>query len=126
MRSFTSLGCILLALPLLACGTRSDGYYDSHGNWIASSQAAHAHPLVREYNTPHAVTPYYERPGYYDYHGLYVDVYDGTPVPPGMFPQRGMCRVWFPDRVPANQPPIESCDGIRLRVPDGAYVIYGG
>jgi hypothetical protein len=43
-----------------------------------------------------------------------------------MFPPRGMCRVWFTKRAPANQPAIESCNGIKSRVPAGAYVIYGG
>jgi hypothetical protein len=124
--------CTSLLATLAACATPDGGYYDKNGNWIATdtphnrSEGNHA-PL------PGGVTHYYDddyhyysRRGYYDYSGEYVSDYRGTPVPSGMFPPRGMCRVWFSDRMVANQPPIESCVGIRDRAPEGSFVIYGG
>lgn len=66
------------------------------------------------------------RPGYYDNNGYYIARESGPVIPPGMFPPRGMCRVWFPERSARYQPPLESCAGIDARVPDGAYVVYGG
>ena len=50
----------------------------------------------------------------------------GLTVPKDMFPPRGMCRVWFVQSTPFEQPDIESCNDIKSRVPAGAYVIYGG
>ncbi len=49
----------------------------------------------------------------------------GPHVPPSMLPPQGMCRVWFPERMMQYQPPVESCSGIRERVPSGAFVVYG-
>jgi len=138
MRNIISLACI--SLMLSACGTPSDGYYDANGNWIPYNrynEEAHAHsPLPGgphpDYNdnppvyTTTTTTYTYDRPGYYDYNGYYIARDAGPAIPPGMFPPRGMCRVWFTDRAIADQPPIETCDGIKYRVPAGAYVIYGG
>ncbi len=143
MRTLTSLACVSLVSLLSACATPDNGYYDANGNWIPYNRynrQAHDHsPLpggtysdyydddYRYDDRPVAttVTTYrYDRAGYYDYNGYYVN--DGPALPDGMFPRRGMCRVWLPNRSPANQPPVESCNGIRGRVPAGAYVIYGG
>jgi len=139
MRSFTYLACVSLVSLLSACGTPDSGYYDANGNWIPYNRynrEAHDHsPLPGGTHPPYddhhqvttTVTTYtYDRPGYYDYNGYYMAMDSGLNVPQDMFPPRGMCRVWFPDRVALHQPGIESCDGIRSRVPAGAYVIYGG
>ena len=80
------------------------------------------HPVTTVTTTTYS----YDRAGYYNQDGSYIGVHSDFAVPPDMFPARGMCRVWFPDRRPVNQPDIESCDGIKSRVPVGAYVIYGG
>ena len=146
MRNVSSIFCLSLVVLLSACATPSDGYYDTNGNWIAANptKANRAHaPLPggthdTRYDDPnfdnnHAVsttvttTTYsYDRAGYYNRDGSYIGTNSTFTVPPDMFPPRGMCRVWFSDRTPDNQPSIESCDGIKSRVPAGAYVIYGG
>ena len=129
---------LITSLPLLAllaaCGAQ-EGYYDANGNWVAPANATtdaqrrHSPDPGRPgyYNDnyqPRVVK--YDRPGYYDYNGYYVTVDDSVAVPQNMLPPRGMCRVWLPNRLPERQPRIESCDGIQGRVPQGAYVIYGG
>jgi hypothetical protein len=146
MRTLTTLAC-LSTLLLTACGNPNEGYYDANGNYIppantttevqrrhSPSPAAHMDERYSDrrmgrYREPSDYDRYdrYDRRGYYDYNGYYVSNDDRyMDVPAGMFPPRGMCRVWFTDRVPSDQPAIESCDGIHARVPAGAYVIYGG
>src|SRR4051812_41416572 len=128
MRSLTSFACLSLLSLLSACATPSDGYYDANGNWIAYNRynrEAHNHsPLPGGTHPPYddsravttTVTPNsYARPGYYDYNGYYVAKADLN-TPQDMFPPRGMCRVWFPDRAAVHQPAIEACDNIQSRV----------
>ncbi len=136
MRRLTFLACLAL---LSACATPDSGYYDANGNWIPYNrynQEAHAHsPLPGGTHPPYAednrdtvttVTTYsYDRPGYYDYNGYYI-ANRGNLVPRNMFPPRGMCRVWDPQRDADDQAPVESCSDISYRVPAGSYVIYGG
>lgn len=135
MRTLTKITMVAL-LPLLsACGSPDYGYYDNNGNWIAptgSTETQRRHspsPGLRTddryYNDDVRVIRY-ERPGYYDYYGNYITVESRVGAPRNMLPPRGMCRVWFPDRVAEDQPRVESCNGIQYRVPAGAYVIYGG
>jgi hypothetical protein len=156
MRTSTSLACVSLLTLLSACAAQPDGYYDANGSWVttggvANPKVAQDHAPMpggpyNEYNNGHTVyndgyataptaystttTYHYDRAGYYAPDGTYVGA-DYTsamvvPVPTDMFPPHGMCRVWFSSRAPNDQPAIESCDGIRARVPAGAYVIYGG
>ena len=152
MRTFTSIACVSLLALLSGCAVPPDGYYDANGNWVATSVAnpkvAENHPPLPggpynqydTYDNAYAPAPtvytttttsyHYDRAGYYAPDGTYVGP-DYTPamvvpVPNDMFPPHGMCRVWFTNRAPNDQPAIESCDGIRARVPAGAYVIYGG
>jgi hypothetical protein len=133
MRTIASLACVSLLTLVSACATPSDGYYDANGNYVPYNrynQVAHDHsPLPGGTNTyannGYAPAYSYDRAGYYDHNGYYIAMDGGLNVPQGMFPPRGMCRVWFADRV-NDQPPVESCNGIQSRVPAGAYVIYGG
>lgn len=138
-RILTLLACVSAASLLSACGVPDGGYYDVNGNYVPTdtpyNMKTGAHSPMPGGN-PNSVSdrennrseyPHYTRRGYYDYNGYYMDKRSGLNVPKDMFPPRGMCRVWFTDRVGYNeQPDIESCDGIRSRVPAGAYVIYGG
>lgn len=138
------LACLTM---LSACGDPNRGYYDANGNYVpppnATSDAQRTHAPdpghtdkygYRDHYRDHGVvkrttvtTTYtYDRPGYYDYYGDYTSFSGDLNAPAELFPPRGMCRVWFPERAIENQPAVESCDGIRARVPDGAYVIYGG
>ena len=142
MRSLSTIACLSLVALLAGCATPSDGYYDANGNWVPYNrynEEAHEHsPLPGGTYEPSAGTPppvayttttttyTYSRPGYYDYNGAYVTASDAPSVPQDMFPPRGMCRVWLPNRAPDDEPAIEPCDGINHRVPVGAYVIYGG
>lgn len=138
MRNLTLLACASLVSLLAACGGPSEGYYDANGNYVQNSSynsQTRTYEPVRasdrnnpriDHTRPIHSTTIYDRRGYYDYHGNYVERGDGLNIPQHMFPPSGMCRVWFTDRAPANQPGVESCDQIKSRVPVGAYVIYGG
>lgn len=69
----------------------------------------------------------YKRAGYYDYRGRYIPasrtvVYTDREY----FPPRGQCRIWYNDRDWDDQPAVEECTTIYRRVPQDAYVIYGG
>lgn len=139
---FTSLSLVTL---LAACGTPDGGYYDANGNYMPTDtphnmkKSSHS-PLPggtryyhsdrtynnAGYNDNYSEHPYYTHRGYYDYNGYYIARDNSLTVPQDMFPPRGMCRVWFADRALSNQPDIESCNDIRARLPNGAYVIYGG
>ncbi len=136
MRNTKILACLSLMTMLSACGTPDQGYYDRNGNYVPNNpynRNAHDHaPLPGgthpEYDDTHYAsthaTWHYDRAGYYDQNGYYIE--HGPSVSSDMLPPHGMCRVWFPERAVMDQPPIEDCDGIRGRVPAGAYVIYGG
>ncbi|MDX2073773.1 MAG: hypothetical protein SFX19_05335 [Alphaproteobacteria bacterium] len=131
-RNLKLLPFISLLSFLAACGTPDGGYYDANGNWIATDTIHKPHaPLpggTRDYNAAKDRYDHtkYDRPGYYDRNGYYISRDDGFNVPENMFPQRGMCRVWFTERPASEQPPVESCNGIKSRVPAGAYIIFGG
>ena len=47
-------------------------------------------------------------------------------VPYDKMPPPGLCRVWYPNRQPRNQPPIGDCDYLAARLPTGAQLIRGG
>ena len=136
MRNLKSLTCISLIALLAACGTPSDGYYDANGNYVPynlNHKENHDHAPLPGGTASDQPTSYttttttysYDRPGYYDRNGYYSTM-RGVRAPSDMLPPSGMCRIWFANRQPGNQPDIESCDGIQSRVPAGAYVIYGG
>ena len=52
--------------------------------------------------------------------------YRSLRVPPGHYPPRGACRVWFEGRPPGRQPRATSCERLYGRVPYGAFILYGG
>lgn len=134
-RTLTAIACLSLVSMLAACGA-NNGYYDAKGNYISSespynAKKGHAGRNHNEYSAQddedhYSDRSHYDRRGYYDRNGDYITTDDGLNVPENMFPARGMCRVWFTDRQPSNQPAVESCNSIKSRVPAGAYVIYGG
>lgn len=140
MRTLTSLACVSLISLLAACGDNQR--YDANGNYMAPPNATTEAQRTHSPSPGHSSDDYYgdrnhgryadgapytyDRRGYYDNNGYYVTNDSGLNVPQDMFPPRGMCRVWFTDRSPANQPAVESCNNIKSRVPAGAYVIYGG
>lgn len=152
MKLAKTLACVGLLAALTACGD-DNGYYDSLGNWHAKGPDARSNKAGwsgetykgNNYYTDNSarrgdsarVTDYdrakdrdrspYKRAGYYDYNGRYIPASASVPyVDRSYFPPRGMCRVWFVDRDEWDQPEPESCVGIRYRIPEGAYVIYGG
>lgn len=47
-------------------------------------------------------------------------------VPPGHYPPRGACRVWYAGRPPGHQPRATSCERLYGRVPYGAFILYNG
>jgi len=122
-----TIACLSLASVIASCTPA--GYYDSNGeyrsygssdsfrheNAMAGTPVSHAYPDTT-----------YDRAGYYDRNGYYIARDNGPRVSDELFPPRGMCRIWFADRPADDQPRVESCNGIRSRVPAGAYVIYGG
>jgi len=52
--------------------------------------------------------------------------YRSLRVPPGHYPPRGACRLWFEGRPPGRQPRATNCDRLYGRVPYGAFVLYNG
>lgn len=146
MKPTTKIACLSALAALAACGP-NDGYYDSRGNYHYSGAADYYgadssrddnyyvdNSAVRgdpakvagyDRNLDPEVRPY-RRAGYYDYNGYYIPYADGPVVPRAYMPPKGKCRVWFTDRPAVEQPPVESCIGIKYRVPAGAYVIFGG
>lgn len=132
MRVLPKMACMPLAILLSAC-VPSDVYYDDNGNYVpppnATTQAQRIHapnPGMDRNDSYYSRHYSYDRAGYYDSNGYIIEEDDSLNIPGGMLPPRGMCRVWFADRSLKNQPRIESCGGIKQRVPTGAYVIYGG
>ncbi len=128
MNIIRTITCLSLVSFMAACAP--SGYYDSNGEYRSygkSDSFRHGNAMAGTPNTnvyPAEVT--YSRAGYYDRNGYYIATDSGPRVPQSFFPPRGMCRVWFADRVANDQPRVESCSGIQNRVPVGAYVIYGG
>lgn len=136
MRIINLLSCLSLTAALAACGP--SGHYDENGSYMTPSEAQHYHDASdRSYDMQdrgyvstdsgtYPVVPVYGQRGYYDYYGNYVTMDTNVGIPQNMMPPPGLCRVWMPDRDISRQPGIESCSGIKTRVPMGAYVIYGG
>lgn len=58
------------------------------------------------------------RGGYRGYRTLHV--------PPGHYPPRGACRVWYAGRPPGHQPRATSCQRLYGRAPYGAFILYNG
>ena len=154
MKLATKLACLSVVAALAACGP-TDGYYDSLGNYhngprgnaenarVVNGFSGDSYRSNNYYTDSSArrgdskrVVDYdsgrdlerisYKRAGYYDYDGHWIPA-DRAPVVDAYYnPPRGKCRIWFMDRDPEDQPPVESCARIQYRVPYGAYVIYGG
>lgn len=136
MRKLILIASLVALATVAACSPPSGGYYDANGNYVQytryNKQTKQYEPVPAGSNDPRfdesrpTKVKVYERRGYYDYHGRYYQKYDALGVPNDMLPPSGMCRVWLPSRSTRYQPAVESCEGIRQRVPEGAYVIYGG
>jgi hypothetical protein len=47
-------------------------------------------------------------------------------VPPGHYPPRGACRLWYEGRPPGRQPRATNCERLYGRVPYGAFILYNG
>jgi hypothetical protein len=54
------------------------------------------------------------------------DTDDKTPlrIPPAQLPPAGNCRVWYPARPAARQPPAESCDRAEARAAVDSWILY--
>jgi hypothetical protein len=54
------------------------------------------------------------------------DTDDRSPlrIPPAQLPTAGNCRVWFPDRPPAQQPPAESCAKAEAAAIGESWILY--
>lgn len=144
MRTKILMAALPAAFLLSACAGPDYGYYDANGNYIPAANAVtdqhrrHApspgQPGMPAYDSSNVIVVpapieypvTYTRRGYYDYYGNFVTVDSRLVIPSDMYPPRGMCRVWLPQRSPESQPPIQSCEGIQWRVPAGGYVVYGG
>lgn len=142
------------AMLLAACG-ESNGYYDTNGVYHTYQPAANESTPTSKATTSNDPRPrdkavvqereqhMYKRvdgrvvkvnppfsfvePGYYGPNGyLLTEVPAGFVVPGHMLPPAGYCRIWFPARSAMEQPPVETCTGIKHRVPANAYIVYGG
>jgi hypothetical protein len=45
-------------------------------------------------------------------------------ISPANLPAPGNCRVWYPGRLPAQQPPVESCARAESRAAANTWVLY--
>lgn len=54
------------------------------------------------------------------------DTDDKSPlrIPPAQLPTPGNCRVWYPDRPPAKQPPVESCAKAEAAATGESWILY--
>jgi hypothetical protein len=130
MNRIYKISCLSLLSVMAACAPA--GYYDSNGEYRSYGQSdgfrnEHAMAGTPDINNHPADTVYIpdNHVSYYDNDHHYTEEDSGIRIPRESFPPRGMCRVWFTDRPASSQPPVESCNDIRSRVPNGAYVIYG-
>jgi len=133
----TVLRCVSVASLLSACAAPYGGYYDANGDYVAyenketrdyePTPGGHNNPRYDDSRPTYTTTTIYadDHPGHYDYYGNYIPEDETFEIPPDMYPPHGMCRVWFMNRLPDHQPPVESCVDIRARTPAGAYVVYG-
>ena len=39
-------------------------------------------------------------------------------------PPLGSCRLWYPNRKPADQPPSGPCESLSRNLPGGAWVLH--
>lgn len=47
-------------------------------------------------------------------------------VPPGHYPRRGECRLWYSDRPPGHQPRPVPCSQLRRVAGSGAFILHNG
>jgi hypothetical protein len=54
------------------------------------------------------------------------DTDDKSPlrIPPAQLPAAGNCRVWYPDRAPAKQPPADSCAKAEAAATGDSWILY--
>jgi hypothetical protein len=45
-------------------------------------------------------------------------------ISPVDLPPAGSCRVWYPGRPVARQPPVESCDRAETRATTDSWIVY--
>ena len=141
-RSLLVLTCISAVLLLSACGSPDKGYYNDNNRFVRTDTP---HNMTKREHVAREVPDdnyrgnnsnryvndddVYSHAGYYNRHGYNLEdrgMNGNIDVPAGMVPPRGMCRVWFANRVADEQPNPETCKGIKNRVPSGAFVVYGG
>lgn len=74
---------------------------------------------------------YYEGPTTASYGGVLFDVelgsrvsYRRLPVPRGVVPPPGRCRIWLPGVAPRHQPRRGSCKKLQRRTPPGAWLLH--
>lgn len=145
IKNTSALICGVAVTALLAaCSSNpTNGYYDANGQFVpynpenrnaaihAPNSGAAVTVTTPDYDNGYEndrvhVVMAYDREGVYDYNGYYLGTDSGLHVPDDMYPQHGMCRIWFPHRPYSEEPPVESCHHIQERVPAGAYVVFGG
>jgi hypothetical protein len=144
-RALTLIASVSLISLLTACGGANNESYTSNGSYspmdTPHNTAANTHSSPADgtgdhrsnrrddndsyYDDSHYEINRYGHNGYYERNGYYVARNSGVAVPQEMFPPQGMCRMWFMERLASDQPDVESCNGIRSRAPNGAYIIYG-
>lgn len=111
-----------LMSALMACADSS--YHDSNGMYrsgtIKNDDFRHEQHVMA--GSPSRVIPLtqasYRQAGYYDRHSKFIAAMDGGPhVEKQYHPPRGMCRLWFVDRIAENQPDVDYCAHVHTTVP---------
>jgi hypothetical protein len=54
------------------------------------------------------------------------DTDDKSPlrIPPAQLPTPGNCRLWYPERPPAQQPPVDSCAKAEAAATEENWILY--
>ena len=106
------------------------GYYDDSNNY--NNDPSYVPPARRVVRTTRVVTTdvdgtyVYELPGVYNLSGDYLGTAAQNGIPSRIAPSRGLCTVYFPDRMNYDQPNPQSCNGLMERAPSGSLIVFGG
>ena len=104
------------------------GYYNDSNNYNNDpSYVPPAHHVVRTTTVTTDDGAYlYERAGVYNLQGDYLGSASSNGIPSRITPSRGMCMVYFPDRMNNDQPQPQSCNGLMEHAPAGSLIVFGG
>lgn len=105
---------LALALPAMADNRRDE--YEDHNRGKHGHDDRHG-PRDDHWDKHHhkPQKPKYDERNYFHRHG-----YSHLDIPVAYYPPAGWCRIWYPGRPSAHQPPPVACG---VMVPAGAWLL---